>query len=110
MWHLLRAPAGPGLPGEAAQEEALLAGPQSGADPCQVKQRGRASQAESRGRGVEVCEPLECSENSEDMVWLEPKAHWEIQKELLGAGPQMPERGWRISSGGSAGGRVQSCG
>ena len=82
MWCLLRAPAGPGLPGEAAQEEDLPAGPQSGADPGQAQQRGRASQAESWGRGVEVCEPLECSENSEDMVWLEPKAHWDIQKEL----------------------------
>ena len=32
---------------------------------------------------MEVCEPLERSENSKDMVWLEPKAHREIQKELF---------------------------
>ncbi|KAI5139969.1 Sodium Channel Protein Type 4 Subunit Alpha [Manis pentadactyla] len=33
-----------------------------------------------------VREALECSENSEDMVWLKSKLHWEIQKEPVVGG------------------------
>lgn len=59
--HLL----GLGLPGEAVQEEDLLLTRR--VRQTLVSKAKGAGQAKLLGRGMEVCEPLECSENSEDM-------------------------------------------